>query len=292
MVQVPDDGFELGGIVFGRSGELIVESFDPGTRGIRSQDVDASFSDATWFGRDMRSPATWAWELSTNARDQERAFALLESLEAVWDDDDLRLTPNAVVPLRYNISGRTRVVYGRPREFSAQIDIRRHSGYIPITASFKRVDTLHYADVESSATVDILPSTAGGLIVPFTVPFSTVRPEIPREGQIVVGGTTSTWARVRIVAPLGIVNPKVSVGGWQIGAVGAYGPGSVIELDARPWARSALLNGNGGGLRLTSATNLSTMKLAPGPHQIRFSGKDLSGTATVTVTWRDASKTL
>lgn len=295
MTVVPEEGFELNGVAFGENPFLpiVVSSFDPGSRTFRAQDTDAPYDDVRHFGRDYRAPSTWSWELYLNRETYTEALETLSALENAWDDAATRATPQAVTALRYRLDGRTRVVYGRPRNFAAPLDVLRKRGRVQVTCDFVRSDTLHYDDVESSIELAVGEAAIGELTVPFTTPFSTLVEPAPIPVDAVVAGTTETWPVIHIEAPTGIYNMRLQFGElWGVGIAGDLPPGSVVDIDARPWARSALLNGQAGGLNFTRYTSLSAMGMPPGTHEVNFTGSDLAGTATCVLSWRDASKTI
>ncbi len=293
-----DQGFELDRILtFGERGNILVESFTPGATTVESQVGLNPRGDNRWFGRDRRRPGTWAWSLGVNRQDEVGAYETLAQIQEAWDNEDIRLTPGAVSTLRYRVAGRTRQIYGRARRCEpAPPDIRRFSGYMAVEVDFERVDPLHYDDVESTAVLSIVAAESSGLTEaslkdPLT---SLVSPSVQRAGQIFVGGTAATWAVVRIKGATGASNLRVIVDEkWSVGIVGPIASDEVITVDGRPWVRSATssLGGSASG-RLVPTTRLDAMRLTPGPHEIRIEGLDPTGTATATVAWRGASKSL
>ena len=293
-----EQGFELDSILrFSERGQILVESFTPGAATVESQVGLNPRGDNKWFGRDRRRPGTWAWSLGVNRQDEVGAYETLAQIQEAWDPEEIRLTPGAVSTIRYHLAGRTRRIYGRPRRCEpAPPDIRRFAGYMAVEVDFERVDPLHYDDLEQSAILSIVAAQSAGLTEatlkdPLT---SLVSPAVRRVGQIVVGGTADTWATVHIKGATGASDLKVIVDEkWSVGIIGPIPFDEIITVDGRPWVRSATssLGGSASG-RLVPSTRLEAMRLTPGPHEIRIEGLDPTGTATATVAWRNASKSL
>lgn len=293
-----DDGsFELDGVLaFGERGEIIVEKFTPGAAADRSQTFLNPRGDNAWFGRDRKTPGTWTWSLSINRTNEAEALETLARIEEAWDNEDIRLTPGAQSILRYRVAGRVRRIYGRARRCEPVIDVRRLVGVIPVEVDFERVDTLHYDDVEQSVTLTTVPVEAGGLteeglVDPLT---SLDSPSVTRAGQITVAGPSATWAVVTFEGATGASDLRIVVDEeWAVGIDGPVSYDERIVVDARPWIRAATVEGGGSASgRLAPATRMELMRLTPGQHEIRFEGSDPTGTASATVAWRPASKSL
>jgi len=282
--------FELDGITFGGDSPIQVESFDPGAPSFTAQDVDNPVGDGTFFGRDFLHGQTWAFDLFTNVSDASSALALAEQLGEVWLSSRNRSTPGKVIPLRYWMWGRWRVVYGRPSRWAGPDGGMMTSlGVGKMSADFKRADHLHYEDFEGSSNVSLMPSTVGGFVFPvdFPLDFQEATEETYAPGTFVVGGTAPTGAIIEINGP--VSDPWVGTeGGWVAGFNGTIGAGDTITLDARPWARTVLRNGvpTPGLLKLT--TRLADLVLEPGVHRITFGGSGDASQAYATIKWRNA----
>jgi len=291
MPDPQDQGFEMLGQTFGLSGNVLVEDFQPGADSWRTQDADDPQGDARMFGRDLRSAGPWTWSLGVNREDERDALDTLSALGSAWRNTTGTYRPGDVVTLRYNVGGRVRRVYGRPRNFAPTLDVRRRAGYIAVDADFVRVDPLHYNDVENSAVVTQQPASLGGLVTPLRSPLTTLRNEVDRAGQIDVGGTAPTWARVIFKGD--VINPRLRVAGWEVGFTETIALNRTVEVDPRPWVRAVKRDGAlAPAGRITSKTRMHLMLLPPGRHQIVFTGQSQTGNATATVCWRDASHTL
>lgn len=280
--------FRFSGVDFGgRSGSLIVSGFTPGAKEIRGSDLPRPNRDGTSAGRSFLGSATWAFDLSTNEHDLAGALANAGALQSAWEDPAVRLSPNVLVPLGYELNGRWRRVYGRPDAFTGpKGDVLAKLGVGKVTCDFKVHDPLHYDDDESSVTLTIVPASTGGLMAPLVAPLSTVRSSEPRAGIVTNAGDASTPLKVLFKGP--VSNPWVrGPGGWEVGVIGSLAYDESITVD--PLAGTVTRqDGQPANGRLTRKTRLSGTLLQPGVTELTFGGTDLTGTATAKLSWRNA----
>src|SRR5690606_36368644 len=92
-----------------------VTDVDFGSPEARSTDVDRPRADGTRFGREWRSGREITLEVAT-MHHTDAVLAELGKLCAAWDAAATRTAPGTLSVLRYNVNGRTRRVYGRPRK--------------------------------------------------------------------------------------------------------------------------------------------------------------------------------
>lgn len=291
MVDPTDQGFELDGVLFGQSGDILVESFTPGGADKRTQDADAPMGNYRLFGRDFKTPPTWSWSLSTNRADEAGAFESLEAVADVWDreaDEE----PSGVTALRYRVNGRTRRIYGRPGRFLASsLDVRRLQGYIPIDCDFRAADTRHYEDVESAVVLSMEPSHVGGLVSPLMSPLVSLDASDSQAGQVVIGGTMPTPLVIEITGQA--TRPWVEVDGlFRLDLDGTIADGDTVTLDARPWKLSATTAAGASVAGILLGKRVSELVLPPGSYQIRYGATASTGGSSATVRWRPAFKTL
>lgn len=312
-MAVTDYGFELEGVPFG-IGQLITvenEGFDPGSAEWLTQDQPNPRDGSTMFGRDKLTGPTWIWQLSTDcygtpeeaaelgidldAHPTDRhaevtALRAASRLASAWRSQRFRDKPGVVVPMKYRVGNRTRRVYGRPRTFAAPPSNRMSGGYVPITADFKCVDHLHYDDVASSATIG-LPVGGDGVRIPARFPVR-LSPAVQQPGQIQVGGDAYTYPVIRIDGP--VSNPwvegQVEVGqDWRIDLNMTIVAGDYVEIDTHPWVNTILRNDTANvSDALGRRQWLSKVRLKPGDQNITFGGSAVTGSPSVTVTWRAA----
>jgi hypothetical protein len=283
---------------FGEGEAVNVAKFTPGGSSVRVQDVPGGTADNVWFGVDYHTPGAWTWDLFTDAgTDPGLALSWVDVLDQVWNDP-VRLTPNGALPLRYCVAGRIRRVYGRPRRWTPIHDMVHH-GKVKITCDFQlSEDETYYDDVEQSATVGFAPAVISGTYwkFPITFPLAVQTPGAIRSEQITIGGTQSTWVIPTFHGP--VSNPWVqfdlSTGGsfrWALN--GTLSAGTSMTLSGRPWDTGVLAgDGTYHPEMLDPRARLSQLRLKPGTYSVSFGGLDVTSTATVSVRWRNAYRSL
>ena len=275
----------------GKNVFVLPDGFDPGTVDYRTQDIDIPNEDNIAFGRDFLSPPTWTFEMATNGSDEATSLAHQAPLAVAWKSYKLRDTPSARAILRYGLGGRTRRVYGRPRRWSATYDNRLLSGTHQIVAEFQCADAVHYDDGLSYHAIDILPVEGGWLVAPLVAPLTTIAGTV-RDSGFTVGGDTKTWPRILFNGP--VVDPYISIDGKKVALTMTLLTGQQAVIDTAPWVRTVERFPGPANISwaLTRDTRMSDMALLPGAHELIFGGTDPSGTAKVTVQWRNAWSSL
>lgn len=292
-MDLQEKQYELGGVVFGLDCPVEVKSngWVPGTAAVRSQDVDHPTGDGVRLGKDYKGGATWSFSLFTNAQDEKSAWAALRELATVWDNEEIRTTSGAVMPLRYRVAGETRVVYGRPRRWTASPNNDSMQGKIEIECDFLVADPIVYSDVLQTKLIPIAPPLEldAGLLVPFIPPFNTAAGASVQESSVTIGGEISTPITLTFNGP--VSDAAVRVGGWTAALPDPVDPDNPVTIDGRPWVRAATTRG-GAGVRVSPrVTRISKMWLPPGHHEVIFTGEDITSTASVLVSWREAYRT-
>lgn len=286
---IPDVDHSADSVGFGLGLNVSVEKdgFDPGTAEWITQDGQNALDGSTVFGRDNLAGPTWAWSAFVNEQEVGTALSTLSTLSRAWRARATIGTPQGVSAIRYQLDGRRRLIFGRPRRFNAPPNNQMLTGYIPVTMDFKCADALHYdADMKTTGPVSFVAESDGGLIFPTTFPVSPL-PDTSREGALLVGGDAPTWPIIRFDGP--ILNPKIQWGGREWRFTYNLLDGDWLEIDTRPWKRTILRNGqyNASGT-LNRKQYLSDMVLEPGGHEVAFRGQSSTGTASCTVSWYDA----
>lgn len=289
-VALQDFQFELGGFVFGLDCPVFVDQsgFKPGTAESINQDQVNPVTGATMFGRDVLGAPEWSWMLHVNAVDAASGLALLDKMAGIWRNGSAGFAESrSVMPLRYRLGGRTRVIFGRPRRFDYEPDSRLIAGYLPPSATFQAADNLHYADTESVVDVRLAPPVSGGMTWPAVFPITFRRDPgyVPPE-EVKVGGNAATAPVVTFYGP--VTDPSMTIGSFVLGVKGSIGENSSITIDARPWVQAVSRSGNTSGVSLSRDTRITRARLAPGSYDAVFRGQDASGGARCRVVWRDA----
>jgi hypothetical protein len=284
------------GATFGIGLEVSLDDggFAPGSTDWAVQDTESSQNGSTAFGRDRLLGPVWNWQLHVNRDNETQALQTLRSFAAAWKALHIRDTPGAVLPLRFQLNGERRRIYGRPRRFEAPPDNKIMSGYVPVSVDFKCVDGFVYADEMQSVSMMLgaevdseAVDSGGGFVFPVTFPVITL-PPTQRQTQVEVLGDAPAYPIIRFTANSGsLANPGFVTDGWRIDLNLVIPEGSYVEVDTRPWRSTVLLNNAGSVAGLIGhRQRLSKMFLNPGRLEGRFVGSG-SGTATCTVRWAD-----
>lgn len=297
MTALADHQFEIlpseaaaDGFVFGVGAEVSVNSdgFDTGENDWLNQDTQNSRRGVIGFGRDVLGGKTWTWESHVDQVDVETALDTLDRFSASWMPELLVRDPGAVTALRYQVAGRVRRVYGRPRRFAAPPNNLILNGFVPVTHDFQCVDSFTYSDEPSSANIlYVSGASGGGFVLPATFPVGTLGSEGSGGGQLAVGGTARAYPVIRFNGPW--TNPRLTTDDWEIKWTGEIPGGDWVEIDTRPWKltvrRSSGASAWGG---LDRKVWLEDCWFAPGSRpQIALSGSATGGTASALITWRD-----
>jgi hypothetical protein len=276
---------------FGLGQAVQVSTFDPGSFELRAQDVDSPIGDYRLFGTDHRTPPVWSWSMWTNTFTPGDAMGWVDLLNQVWNNN-VRRTPGAVVPLTYSLAGRRRVIFGRPRRFTAVPD-RINMGRVHITADFSLAEDAYYDDDELSIQISMPGGFAGGsgLVIPATVPWVFTSGPSPRTETMKIAGSAPTWVSAEIFGP--VANPWLAIGDLTIGLTGSVAAGQSITLSGRPW-ESGVRRSDGAWVpqMLDPRARLSQLRLDPGEYSVTYAGTDNTGTSRCVVSWRNAHQSL
>lgn len=289
MTALEDHQFELvltedepDGVPFGLKLPIHCTSdgFDPGVSEWITQDRDNGLNGATLLGRDVLAGSTFTWSLFVNGTDQEDAAAKLAPLAGAWSNRKIR-QPGVVSILRYRWAGRTRRVYGRPRRWSNALDNRVLSGMIPITCDFKRVSPLFFGDEPEVDILDMVVTSAGGIVYPVVYPVTSL-PSGSNEGEAFVGGDEDTYPIIRFSGP--ITNPELVTDAWRLKLNTTILENDWIEIDTRPWVMTVKRK-SGASVAgvLDPRTRMSEIILTPGHQGFALYGDSATGTATCTI---------
>lgn len=284
--------FDLDGYEFGCSDAVEVADWDPSSAETRDQDVAGAGMDARMFGRDLLTPPVWAFTLRAKGSDTASVLAVLAELRTAWDAEGTRLTPQAVLPLRYRLGGRTRRVFGRPRRFTPVMS-NLIFGHVPVACDFALAEPWSYDDVEQTLTL-----TTGAVVTGTPTSFPLSFPYLwgatagsPRHGAIAIAGDRPTWLRLVITGPVGttLTDPYVIVGDAVFQLRGVIGAQEQIVVSSLPWEQGVYrADGTVAAVMLDPAARLSQLRVPPGAHTVTFGGIDNTGTATCVFSWRHA----
>lgn len=276
------------GVLFGIGCDISVnaDGFKPGGPDWYTEDSENPINGATQFGRDHLLGPSWQWDLHVNRDQVGNALKSLGELATAWRAQQIRDEVGAVLCIRYQLAGRTRRIYGRPRRFEYTPDNRILNGYMDVPADFKCADANTYDDAWSSVLMALEVTPTGGLVFPTVFP-QTSQPGGSRDSVAVVDGDTETYPIIRFDGP--ISTPSIESADWAISLDMTLGDGEYVEVDTRPWVNTVLLNGSQSVAgALGKRQWLSNVRMAPGSHDFVFRGSAASAGATCEVRWRSA----
>lgn len=279
-----DGDLRIGGYVIGRDQPVFATEIDPGYPEIRTQDAESPNGDDRFFGRDYLTPPVWSMTFVTDAADAAGGLTALGELARIWRSKELRQNPNKVLTLEYEIAGRPRLVYGRPRKF-AYNPTNPADGVISATAEFATADALFYAAEEQRRRVTLVPASTGGFTTPFESPI-IMGGSAEIQGLIEdVGGDEPAPFRALIHGP--VSNPYLYGDGWEIRLAVTLAYDTSLTIDTRTFE---VIRSDGTSLAgyLARGTRLADARLQPGPDRIVFGGSDTTGTAYAEVSWHAA----
>jgi hypothetical protein len=282
------------GVVFGigRPVSCTADGFDAGVPEWIVQDRDNSYNGSTLMGRDVRKGSPFTWQLFVNTQEEPDALAELAAIGRAWSPDTLGepIEPGSFAVLRYQLAGRTRRVYGRPRRFGQTINNSLLFGMIPITADFQRVNALFFDDVLETDTFDLVVESGGGVVYPVVYPITSL-PSGSQEGQILVGGTVKTYPIIRFTGP--VVDPELITPAWTLRLNTTILEDDWIEIDTRPWVMT-VKNQSGASVAgtLDPRLRMRDMVLTPGNQSFTLRGDSSTNTASVTIKRYPAHATL
>ncbi|MFK0290731.1 hypothetical protein ACIQU6_09665 [Streptomyces sp. NPDC090442] len=291
----PGASFTFGSI---RSGYYLLEPYEIAYGETDAGDTPLPRADGVRFGQDYRSAAVITFEVGVDALDDATAqrarhsanLGRLSVMGQAWDAEALRRRVATPAVLSTVQGGRARRFYGRPRKWAPAGSKLTRQGYTPVVATFACQDTTAYDEVEQHTRVDIQPPPHRGLVGPLTTPLTMIGESSGKvAGEVVVGGTKATWPLITFNGP--ITQPACEVvGRWKVTLDITLGVGERVIIDPRPWARTVLRNGNASvaGLLYRGSPRLEDMRLPIGRQDFVLRGTDLTGTAYMTVAWRDA----
>lgn len=238
-------------------------------------------SDGVAVGADFFGATTVALDFTVYGSTYEDARARRQRLAYAWRGEPVRRTPGALAQL-WSHTGR--VAFGRPRRFAASDDHLR-VGVATATADFVMTDPNWYG-AEKSSLVRFSEGSATGFKFPAVFPMMTVGQRETRE-LVDVTGDVPTPLVIEVRGP--IVNPVVEIGPLKFEANVSLLAGQTLVVNAWPDKRTITVNGRAAaGIMSSRSTRLTAAVLKPGQYEAVLRGVSDSGTATLTVRWRDA----
>lgn len=286
--------FELNGYLMGAGQPVFASDFQPGTYGDRDQDQDNPFAPARMFGRDLQTAPTWSFDFSVaqapGTAPDVGVLASLEALATAWRSAVDAGTPGAVTRLRYQIGGRVRCVYGRPRNFAFNPSKNIADGNIVASAQFACEDIYTYSDQLFEVQLQLRPPPTGNVTLPAVWPLTT-QITSTRQGVFTVAGSAAVLPEdITFYGPVG--DPVLEcTGNWTVGWAGTIPYDGWVRIDPRA---GTVLNQAGAyvGGTLSRKTYLPELVFKPGGADLKFSGTDNTGSSRAVVRWRSGYNAL
>lgn len=310
-IDLKEGQYEIGGLVFGtrdprrNPNPYLVSQFDvtPGTlisgaggnlssssgsAGTYTADASYPNEDGMKFGQDFYTGMVLTWSIDIWQRGK-MVYDEISQLKGIWRNPQFRQNSNLVTTIRMCRGGRTRLVYGRPRDFKETYgEVER--GWAPIDCAFQAADEVFYDDELKVQTIGIQNPPVNGFTLPATAPFRFQQYQ-EQYTTIHVEGDYPTWPQFVINGPT--TNPTIQFDNdWTITLLTSIDHTQTITIDPRPWRRMTLKTGavvnNISGTYTQDSPTMRQMRLTPGQHTLLFGGFDPSLTSTLNVSWRDA----
>lgn len=281
-----------------RTGYYLLEPYEITYGDTDTGDTPMPREDGVRLGQDFRSQATITFEVGVDTVDDAadahgrhgaNLGAVSKMLQA-WDAEAVRRRFATPAVLRTTQGGRARLFYGRPRKCAPAGSRLTRQGYTPVVATFACLDDTAYDDVEQRLRVDLVPPPHYGLVGPLTTPLTMTGESGSRPtSDVTIGGTKPAWPVITIYGPISQPVCEV-VGRWKASLNLTLGAGERVVIDPRPWVRTVLRNGSASvaGSLYRGSPRLADMRIPIGRQDFVLRGTDETGTAYMTVAWRDA----
>lgn len=293
MTDLLPGQIEIDGYRIGKRTDVIVSEFTPGGLPDRTTNDRALYgADGRIFGKELLGGRTIALGFTVDLEDVFTAAEVYADLAKVWNSAQVRAEDGAYVEMRVRrFALPTVVCYGRPRRFDPANEWLLERGRVDVVADFETMDPYFYRDIEAvrPQTMSISPPETGGFSAPFPGPI-VVATTAEGFGEFTVEGHEPTPLVARIHGP--ITNPVLDlIGGWKVQVLTSIPWDGYVDLDARPWVRTATshLGAQLSGAFTSDSPPLSDLQLLPGPNELVLRGQDPTGTAYATLTWQGRS---
>lgn len=278
--------FQIGNVVIGPNTQYEVVGVTGMSYDMNVQDSQMPLSDRITMAQDSRKagPLTLTIGVKDNAPQSYigghlpddlvlKSSKLLGALQDEWYADDIKQQWGEYKPLIYcDGYGVTKIIWGRPGKFLYNRKTKT-SKWRKVTAEFRRMDTLCYAEAET-ATIDDEgnPTLIEGADPVF---YS-------------VGGDANSPFRVLLTGPMS--DPLVTLGGNQIQLDMDILAGVVVEVNSYPWSQRVIdSNGISWRTKLIGQTKYLDQLILPKNTSIpmSWSATNTSGASSCLVLWRD-----
>ncbi|MFG1847772.1 phage distal tail protein [Micromonospora carbonacea] len=275
--------WQLRDLVIGEGTQFKVQSgTNPFTNQVRAdQGGDRAWAHGSWSGVEWQAervvPITVL--IDVGAFDVGAAIEARHVLASAFRSSHVDL------PLTWKLGGREYLLWGRPRMAEPDLGLVG-VGKMFVRCAFVGLDPMIYSAAEYTAGPLGLPTWAGGLTVPLTVPFSIGASQTSGQVDLTNDGTAEVGLLLRVDGPVN--QPRISLtdpgGGTTTLRVDLVVPdGQWLDIDTQ--ARTVFLNSDPSASRRGQAVGEFPL-LQPGTSTLRFAAAEESS-GTVTARWRD-----
>lgn len=244
------------------------------------QDAFMPGSDRRLFGRDDIHPGSVQFGLLALAETEAEAKANVAAFAARWRADAIRRDAGSMAQL---IAPSGRIAFGRPRAFDPDLELV-WAGDIDIACQFDLADPVWWSSLNSKS-VSIIAGSGAGLVAPLVAPLTAVGKSVDFT-EVTVTGDVESPITVTFYGPL--TNGRAEIGDLVVELSGTVPEGQSCKVDA---LTRTVVGGGGAGLLSPRSTPLSELLLEPGQHTVFLEGVSATGTASITVSWRNAYTT-
>lgn len=287
--MLEESQFSLGGVVFGRGTDIEVSVFEEGEISSTYNDMNNPISDGVSFGYDFHQGRILTFEMWSNRRSASEASQTVAELSRAWNDPSHRNRPRNVSELRVRAWGSPeRIVYGRPRKFSAPNNTLIRQGVIHCLGEFHTVDGNYYdADPKSIHLSLITQGEEGGIVWPIEWPI-TWSGTYQRQDGINIHSPLGAYPIITFFGP--VATPTLEYVGTNIRIRfnGQLAFDQSVTIDTRPWVRTVKLNNGSNQVGKLMGSRMADLHLPAGQNTFRYTGGDMTAQSTCRIQWQDS----
>jgi hypothetical protein len=279
MALAIDGQVEVNGLLMGPDTPFYVAEFNPYTRTARNRQADRVWGPGAWSGREDIDATAIPMRIHLLADDVTGWVAAQQALHAA-----LRAS-SVDVELKWRLGGVDYLMFVRPRLVEPS-PAYAEMGHGPARVALMALDPRIYGATLNQVTLG-LPSTTGGLTIPFTIPFTVSAVTTAGRVSITNAGTEETPMSLLIEANgAQLVQPRITlVSGSTISVLRVnltLEAGQYLEIDTGN--RTVYLNGTSSRRGYVSG---DFPLLPAGTSDLAFDAGTYSSVAELTASWRD-----
>ncbi|MFE9642116.1 hypothetical protein ACFYOC_24135 [Nocardiopsis alba] len=290
-MPLSESQFEMNGFRFGRGTDVEVSVFEEGAVSSTTNDTTNPISDGINFGYDFHQGRILTFEMWSNKHSASEGSQTVSELARAWTDPHLRQTARKVSELRVRAWGSPeRIVYGRPRNYSAPNNAQIRDGIIQCVAEFYTVDGNYYDSEARNVYLSLISEGGtGGIAWPVEWPL-TWSGTYERQDATHVASPMGAYPVITFKGP--VSNPALEyVGtGIRIRWTGTLAYDESVTIDTRPWVRTVKKQDGSNHVGKLTGARMAELQLPQGSSTFRYSGDDQTGQSTCQISYRNTHK--